>query len=186
MKKHLTQTCPLLKIAVVVAFLGTLLPSCDPLDGKRAVTAQQMKEFKKDVTIKQVREADLLALAGERAKLFLTESGFKAETAPTCGERKSPLLDSARFLYIEKVIFWCNQKGQTDSQNQGISMHEKEKLIFEAYQQAQNFAQIQEGGDNLQKIDNGETILFTLPYGDAAFEGMWSVFINRKKLVREL
>ncbi|WP_027002967.1 hypothetical protein [Hugenholtzia roseola] len=170
-------------LSLIVLGLSLLFfAACDPLDGKRAVTAQQMKEFKKEVTIKQVKEADLLALAGQKAKLFLTESGLAAAPNPLCGENKSPLLDSARFLYIEKVVFWCNKT----TPDQAAAMDEKEKLIFEAYQQAQDFTQLKENGDNLQKINQAETILFTAPKGTTAFEGMWSVHINRKKLVREL
>ncbi|WP_338766105.1 hypothetical protein WAF17_03080 [Bernardetia sp. ABR2-2B] len=165
-------------------FLLILLQSCDAFTDKRAVSAKEFYEMKDNVTITKVTEGQILESATPKAQKIHEKIEAKENEAilflennPTKQEEFFELvgLDSTEIELIEKIAF---RKDVSETE------YEKEKQIFEAYQNITDPSLYQE---NLQILHGKEKILYNYPSFDTKntkFGGIWSIILSQKKIIR--
>ncbi|AFM06154.1 hypothetical protein Fleli_3849 [Bernardetia litoralis DSM 6794] len=167
-------------------FLIILLQGCDAFTDKRAVSAKEFYELKDNVTITKVTEGQILENATPKAQRVYQKIANKKQEAieflNTHQDNQNQLyqileLDSSEIDIIEKIAYYKD--------NSKIE-YEKEKQIFEAYQNIEDTTLYQE---NLQLLQGKEKILYNYPNFDSdknKFDGMWSILLKQKPIIRSL
>ena len=174
-----------MKLFLPLLILLILLQSCDAFTDKRAVTKEEFYEMKDNVTITKVTEGQILENATPKAQqIYQKIKNKKIQTILFLENNKDQKqeelyqlleLDSTELDIIEKITYYKD-----------ISKieYEKEKQIFEAYQNITDTTLYQE---NLQILHGKEKILYNYPSFNSTenkFEGIWSILLSQKAIIR--
>ncbi len=174
-----------MKLFLPLLTLLILLQSCDAFTDKRAVTKEEFYEMKDNVTITKVTEGQILENATPKAQqIYQKIKNKKTQTIVFLENNKEQKqeelyqlleLDSTELDIIEKITYYKD-----------ISKieYEKEKQIFEAYQNITDTTLYQE---NLQILHGKEKILYNYPSFNSTenkFEGIWSILLSQKAIIR--
>ncbi|WP_375560598.1 hypothetical protein ACE193_23355 [Bernardetia sp. OM2101] len=172
-----------MKLFIPFFTLLILLQSCDAFTDKRAVSAKEFYEMKDNVTITKVTEGQILENATPKAQQIYKKIKAKKEQAINALEENQNQenlyqileLDSTEIDIIEIIDYYKD-----------ISKieYEKEKQIFEAYQNITDTTLYQE---NLQLLHGKEKILYNYPNFNSdenKFDGIWSIVLSQKAIIR--
>lgn len=174
-----------MKLFLSLFILLVLFQSCDAFTDKRAVSAKEFYEMKDNVTITKVTEGQILENATPKAQqIYQKIKNKKLETIVFLDinqdKKQTELyqlleLDSTELNIIEEIAYYKD-----------ISKieYEKEKQIFEAYQNITDTTFYQE---NLQLLHGKEKILYNYPNFDSKenkFDGIWSIVLSQKSVIR--
>jgi hypothetical protein len=177
-----------MKLFLPILFLLILFQSCDAFTDKRAVTKEEFYEMKDNVTIKKITEGQILENATPKAQqIYQKIKNKKAQTVEflivnneQTKETQEKLyqllkLDSTELDIIEEIAYYKD-----------ISKieYEKEKQIFEAYQ---NITDTTFYKENLQLLHGKEKILYNYPSFNSEenkFDGIWSIVLSQKAIIR--
>jgi hypothetical protein len=156
-------------------FIMLLCLACGQIDTQRQ--SDTLKKEMKAKKLKRLTEGQIQTAAFEEGKsIVLRLEGILLSIADTnnfdCEEFKN--IQFQNEVLVSFRLF-CQQSPE---------MNEKERQIWEAYQN--NLNQKLPIGDNLQKL--GETaFLYSCPlYIKNQYQGLWSIILNKKEIVRKM
>lgn len=174
-----------MKLFFSLLALALLLQSCDAFTDKRAVTKEEFYEMKDNVTITKVTEGQILESATPKAQqIYKKIEDKKSQIVQFLevnkeGKQKELYqlleLDSTEIEVIEKITYY---------KEISAIEYDKEKQIFEAYQNITDTTLYQE---NLQLLHGKEKILYNYPNFNSMenkFEGIWSIVLSQKAIIR--